>query len=410
MSNNFLEAIHPLLLSRLFNLEIIHLERNRLKNIDDHLFHHSFNLRELYLNNNELTSLKGNLLKNLTKLEILNVSFNKIDTIDDKIFKELKNLKQILLNNNELNCLNDQIFLGAANLEKIALHSNNFITDQLQLSLEKSVKFISFKTDHCDNNIDSIIYAKIGDYKKMNCLGEGTFGIVYRVKKDDETYALKIIPYDVEKNCLEAKILSMSLNNPYIVKFIKCFLLDASHFCIVTEYCEDGDLELKILETKKSNLKINDFSIFIWCDQLLQGVTYLHANNIIHRDIKPGNILLKNDQVKLCDFGVSRELGSSIEVNTHAGTLLYMSPEIRAYKSYTYKTDVWSLGCVFYELKTLEKYTNQDSLLALDEPIKSILLVMLIESPEERFNSEDTLDLVKKVRILIEQETEEMIS
>ena len=98
----------------------------------------------------------------------------------------------------------------------------------------------------------------------------------------------------------------MSLNNPYIVKFIEWFLLDACHFCIVTEYCEGGDLELKILETRKSNLKINDFLILIWCDQLLQGVTYLHANNIIHRDIKPDNILLKNDQVKLCDFGVSR--------------------------------------------------------------------------------------------------------
>ena len=296
--------------------------------------------------------MENNLFRNLNKLKILNVSYNKIDKIHANTFKELINLNHIFLNNNEIASLDEQLFLGLKNLKKIWLHNNNFTTDRLTLSLEQSVEFVSFKTDQTDNNSDSIDFTKFGNYKKMNPIGQGTFGTVYRVEKDNKKYALKIIPYDLKQVSSEIIALKTELKNQYIVEYIEWFLFDANTFCIVTEYCEDGDLEKKIKESTDSKLRINHNTILNWCYELLEGVSYLHSNKIIHRDIKPANILLKNGKIKLCDFGVSRELGSSIEANTHAGTLMYMSPEIRSNNPYTCKTDVWSCGCFKVRIRT----------------------------------------------------------
>ena len=95
-------------------------------------------------------------------------------------------LNHIFLNNNEIASLDEKLFLGLKNLKKIWLHNNNFTTDRLTLSLEQSVEFVSFKTDQTDNNSDSIDFTKFGNYKKMNPIGQGTFGTVYRVEKDNK--------------------------------------------------------------------------------------------------------------------------------------------------------------------------------------------------------------------------------
>ncbi len=239
LSNNFLEKLlEQKLFSGLFNLKVIHLEKNNLKYINGDLFNNSINLEQLYLNNNNLIVLDDDLFRNSNKLKILNVSYNKIDKIHANTFRELINLNQVFLNDNEIASLDEQLFLGIKNLKRIMLHNNNFITERLTLSLEQSVEFFSFKTDQTDNNIDSIDFIKFGNYKKMNLIGQGTFGTVYRVEKDNQTYALKIISYDLKQVSSENIILKTKLKNQYIVEYIEWFLLDANTFCIVTEYCE----------------------------------------------------------------------------------------------------------------------------------------------------------------------------
>ena len=88
---------------------------------------------------------------------------------------------------------------------------------------------------------------------------------------------------------------------------------------------------------------------------ILKGVEYCHERNIIHNDLKPKNILIKEGIPKLCDFGSATELENSIKyilIPNKEGTKGYMAPEIWEEGRYSYKSDVWALGCIFYELCT----------------------------------------------------------
>ena len=96
--------------------------------------------------------------------------------------------------------------------------------------------------------------------------------------------------------------------------------------------------------------------------QLLCGISFLHSLKLLHRDIKPANILLNTKgEVKLTDFGISKELINDTDFSTtFVGTTSYMSPERIMGQSYSFKSDIWSLGLVLYELATGKKlYSNK---------------------------------------------------
>jgi NIMA (never in mitosis gene a)-related kinase len=92
--------------------------------------------------------------------------------------------------------------------------------------------------------------------------------------------------------------------------------------------------------------------------QLALGLKCIHASKILHRDIKSSNIFLNsNGTVKIGDFGISKVLETMQEsANTFVGTPYYLSPEVCENRSYGYKSDVWALGCVLYELCTLNVF------------------------------------------------------
>ena len=80
-------------------------------------------------------------------------------------------------------------------------------------------------------------------------------------------------------------------------------------------------------------------------------MSYLHENNILHRDLKPQNILIIKGMVKICDFGFAKKLSASTAfVNSIKGTPLYIAPEILSNQRYNYKVDIWSFGIIMYEL------------------------------------------------------------
>ncbi|NWQ77040.1 NEK11 kinase, partial [Columbina picui] len=195
-------------------------------------------------------------------------------------------------------------------------------------------------------------------YAIQRKLGNGSFGNVYLVsdrkaKHGEELKVLKEIsvgdlkPNETVEANLEAQLLS-KLDHPAIVKFYASFV-ERDSFCIITEYCEGGDLDFKIQEYKESGKIFSQRQILDWFIQLLLGVDYMHERRILHRDLKAKNIFLKNNLLKIGDFGVSRLFFCSCDLaSTFTGTPYYMSPEALKHQGYNTKSDIWSLGCILF--------------------------------------------------------------
>ncbi|XP_053550788.1 serine/threonine-protein kinase 36 [Bombina bombina] len=190
-------------------------------------------------------------------------------------------------------------------------------------------------------------------YHVLEPIGEGSFGRVYkgRRKHSGEIVALKFIPKvgrsEKELRGLKREIQIMrDLKHPNIVRMLDSCETERE-VVVVTEYAE-GEL-FQILEDdgNLSEELVRDISA-----QLVSALYYLHSHRILHRDMKPQNILLgKDGTVKLCDFGFARELSlDTLVVRSIKGTPLYMSPELVQERPYDHRSDLWALGCIVYEL------------------------------------------------------------
>jgi len=211
-------------------------------------------------------------------------------------------------------------------------------------------------------------------YKIEKVLGKGTFGNVYKVKhlRDNKRYAMKKIRvrnqglYDIRNTVTELRILAFN-KSPYLVNMTKTFMSN-NDLCIIMEYANCGDLSNKIRKIKQKSLDFDISTIWSYFCQLSLGINYLHEHFIIHRDLKSANILLfdKGKKLKLADFGISRITSQhKISSGTQIGTPLYMGPEMLNNQTYGTKVDMWSLGCILYEMIHLECPFNSYSLNAL---------------------------------------------
>jgi mitogen-activated protein kinase kinase len=116
------------------------------------------------------------------------------------------------------------------------------------------------------------------------------------------------------------------------------------------EYCEGGSLHAVLEEVGKLNGRMAEKALRPVARNVLMGLSYLDQHRIVHRDIKPSNILFSKDgEAKLCDFGVSCEIGPRGEADTSIGTSYYMAPERITGQKYTITSDVWSLGITLLE-------------------------------------------------------------
>jgi len=201
-------------------------------------------------------------------------------------------------------------------------------------------------------------------YRQYDQIGSGGYGAVYLVDRiaDGARFVAKKIPVrditEVDDYSKEAKEL-ITLRHRHIVSYEEDFVHveygpweAKTFFFIVMEYCTGGDLKEKIdmdFFNFTEDWVLNIFS------QLIQAVQFLHSKNVIHRDLKSQNVLLGPDGVRLADFGLCRHTRTaSIGAATlsHAGTDVYMAPEMLSSSRYGKPADMWSLGCVLFELCT----------------------------------------------------------
>ncbi|CAL9734691.1 serine/threonine-protein kinase Kin3p [Monosporozyma servazzii] len=274
-----------------------------------------------------------------------------------------------------------------------------------------------------------------GDYEILEEIGRGSFGSVRKVVHipSGTVMVRKDIKYghmnQKERHQLisECKILSQ-LNHENIVKFYSWDFNDQKQILyLYMEYCSQGDLQKLISKYKKEHKYIPEQTIWTILAQILLALYRCHygedpqplltiydrmrkpqiqrnTNIVIHRDLKPGNIFLNGEDdshtsvnangpdngsnmpssnsnsnkkngagmVKLGDFGLAKSLGNSIQfATTYVGTPYYMSPEVLMDQPYSPLSDIWSLGCVMYEMCSLHPPFQAKSYTELQNKIKS---------------------------------------
>ncbi|KFW96110.1 Serine/threonine-protein kinase Nek3, partial [Phalacrocorax carbo] len=196
------------------------------------------------------------------------------------------------------------------------------------------------------------------EYKVLKVLGEGSFGraLLVQHKISDQKYAMKEIRLPMSssgvENSRKEAVLLAKMKHPNIVAYRESFEADG-HLYIVMEYCDDGDLMQKI-KYQRGKLFPED-TILHWFVQMCLGVKHIHDKRVLHRDIKSKNVFLtQNGKVKLGDFGSAHLLAHPVSYAcTYVGTPYYVPPEIWESMPYNNKSDIWSLGCILYELCTL---------------------------------------------------------
>ncbi|KAG0713065.1 Serine/threonine-protein kinase Nek8 [Chionoecetes opilio] len=213
---------------------------------------------------------------------------------------------------------------------------------------------------------------KMDDYKLVQSIGRGAYGYVYLYRRlsDGRLVVIKQLPMEsispeeceVTKN--EVRVLSM-LQHPNIIEYYDNYL-DVNTMMIMMEYAPGGNLYDYLRSRGEGNL-LQEEDVLHLFSQLVLGMQHIHESNILHRDIKSNNILLDKSHriVKIGDFGISKILSSKSKAHTVVGTPCYLSPELCQEKPYNQKSDVWALGCVLYEMLTLRRAFEAETLPAL---------------------------------------------
>jgi NIMA (never in mitosis gene a)-related kinase len=260
------------------------------------------------------------------------------------------------------------------------------------------------------------------NFEIISKLGDGAYSVVYKVKRkqDNKIYALKKVKLkdlcDKEKqNALNEVRILASVKSNFVISYKEAFIdEDDTNLCLIMEYADKGDLYQKISQFKKIGCLIEEIDIWRIFIQMVKGLKALHDLNILHRDLKSANIFLFGDgTAKIGDLNVSKVINKGVGY-TQTGTPYYASPEVWNDQPYDIKSDIWSLGCVTFEMLALKppfRAENMDKLYnkvikgeyskisdRYSDDMKTIIKLLLKVNPKERPNCAQILnhDIIKK--------------
>ncbi|KAA0147612.1 hypothetical protein FNF29_07259 [Cafeteria roenbergensis] len=219
---------------------------------------------------------------------------------------------------------------------------------------------------------------RLSAYAVDRPIGKGKFSTVFRARRieDGSLVALKRIRiFDAldersRDKCLREIGLVRRVTHRHIVAFHEAFIDEdpsqpgALTLILVFEFAQAGDLKRQLRKARERRARFDERVVWKYFAQVTAAVSCLHQQRIMHRDLKPANIFLSLDgTVKVGDLGLGRFLSEqSLEAHSKVGTPLYMAPEVLKGVGYGPPSDVWSLGCILYELAMLRSPFKEEGL------------------------------------------------
>ncbi|XP_046390274.1 serine/threonine-protein kinase Nek1-like [Ischnura elegans] len=231
---------------------------------------------------------------------------------------------------------------------------------------------------------------RIEDYEVLGVIGTGSFGTCYKVRKKNTSHVFVWKAVDYGSMSEERKKLLVSevnvlreLRHPNIVRYFDRIIhKESTTIYIIMEWCEGGDLAALIGKCRRTHAYVAEAFVWKTLYQTSRALQACHGPGrpVLHRDIKPANLFLDAQfNIKLGDFGLARVLSSNdtkrddteeCYAQTVVGTPFYMSPEVVKGSKYNRKSDIWSLGCVIYELCCLRPPFSNQNVKVLAQRIK----------------------------------------
>ena len=234
----------------------------------------------------------------------------------------------------------------------------------------------------------------IKDYEVIRFIGQGSFSKVFLVRNLDNSkfFAMKVMNKEriCQKGMLgyvltEKKILS-KLQHPFIVPLVATFQIN-THLMLLLHYCPDS-LQEKIRNSLPKCL------VKLYTCELALVIGYLHEKDIMHRDLKPGNVLINDDgHVMLADFGLAKE---SLAASSFCGSIGYLAPEMEPGQVYGKEVDWYMLGLILFEMTTGSVYCEHPEKLAeIDQDTRQLIEKLLDKNPSTRLGALNDLEEVK---------------